>query len=169
MPWSHALQAFDRLIENCFARGASIQQGNTNALSAINAPYEPGSTLKPFTVVAALADAQIGVEEVDGFALFTMETNPEIAVARALGIHVIGDGMDHQQLSPLGYRLLHRIPRLPGAIVDRLVAHFGGFQALLSASLEDLMQVEGVGETRARAVREGLSRLAETSILERYS
>lgn len=91
------------------------------------------------------------------------------AVARALGIHVIGDGMDHQQVSPLGHRLLHRIPRLPGAIVDRLVSHFGGFQALLSASLEDLMQVEGVGETRARAVREGLSRLAETSILERYS
>ena len=38
------------------------------------------------SVVAALADAQIPVEEVDGFALFTMETNPEIAVARALGI-----------------------------------------------------------------------------------
>ncbi|MFD2470449.1 lipid-transfer protein [Amycolatopsis silviterrae] len=37
-------------------------------------------------VLAALADAQIPVEEVDGFALFTMETNPEIAVARALGI-----------------------------------------------------------------------------------
>ncbi|MFI0368878.1 lipid-transfer protein [Actinomadura sp. 1N219] len=38
------------------------------------------------SVLAALADARIGVEEVDGFALFTMETNPEIAVARALGI-----------------------------------------------------------------------------------
>jgi acetyl-CoA acetyltransferase len=37
-------------------------------------------------VLAALQDAQIGVAEVDGFALFTMETNPEIAVARALGI-----------------------------------------------------------------------------------
>lgn len=37
-------------------------------------------------VLAALADAQIGVEEVDGFALFSMENNPEIAVARALGI-----------------------------------------------------------------------------------
>jgi diadenylate cyclase len=91
------------------------------------------------------------------------------AVARALGIHVVGDGMDHQQLSPLGYRLLHRIPRLPGVVVDRLVDHFGSFQALLSAGLEDLMQVEGVGETRARAVREGLSRLAESSILERYT
>lgn len=38
------------------------------------------------SVLAALDDAQIGVEEVDGFALFTMETNPEIAVARTLGI-----------------------------------------------------------------------------------
>lgn len=91
------------------------------------------------------------------------------AVARALGVVVVGDGMDHQQLSPLGHRLLHRIPRLPGVVVERLVEHFGSFQALLSAGLEDLMQVEGVGETRARAVREGLSRLAETSILERYS
>ena len=91
------------------------------------------------------------------------------AVARTLGVVVVGDGMDHQQLSPLGHRLLHRIPRLPGVVVERLVDHFGSFQALLSAGLEDLMQVEGVGETRARAVREGLSRLAETSILERYS
>jgi diadenylate cyclase len=29
--------------------------------------------------------------------------------------------------------------------------------------------VEGVGEARARGIREGLSRLAETSILDRYS
>lgn len=90
------------------------------------------------------------------------------AVARCLGLTVIGDGMDHQQLSPSGYRLLHRIPRLPGAIVDRLVAHFGSFQTLLSAGLDELMEVDGVGEARARAVREGLSRLAESSILERY-
>ena len=57
---------------------------------------------------------------------------------------------------------------LPGAIVDRLVDHFGSLQKLLAANLEDLMAVEGVGEGRARAVREGLSRLAESSILERY-
>jgi diadenylate cyclase len=49
-----------------------------------------------------------------------------------------------------------------------LVDHFGSLQKLLAANLEDLMAVEGVGEGRARAVREGLSRLAESSILERY-
>ena len=50
----------------------------------------------------------------------------------------------------------------------RLVDHFESLQRLLAANIEDLMAVEGVGESRARAVREGLSRMAETSILERY-
>ena len=49
------------------------------------------------------------------------------------------------------------MPRLPGAIVDRLVGHFGSLQKLLAANLEELMDVEGVGEGQARAVREGLS------------
>ena len=70
--------------------------------------------------------------------------------------------------SPRGYRLLAKVPRLPGAVIDRLVDHFGGLQKLLAASIDDLQRVEGVGETRARSVREGLSRLAESSILERY-
>ena len=33
----------------------------------------------------------------------------------------------------------------------------------------EAIRVEGVGEARARGIREGLSRLAETSILDRYS
>ena len=36
------------------------------------------------------------------------------------------------------------------------------------AGLADLTEVDGVGEVRACAIKEGLSRLAETSILERY-
>jgi diadenylate cyclase len=71
-------------------------------------------------------------------------------------------------LSPRGHRLLARVPRLPGLVVDRLVDHFGSLQKLLAATIDDLQAVDGVGETRARSVREGLSRLAESSILERY-
>ena len=89
------------------------------------------------------------------------------SAARCLGFSVVGDGLD-ASVSPRGYRLLSRIPRLPSVVIDRLVDQFGTLQALLSASLEDLMTVDGVGEGRARAVREGLSRLAEASILERY-
>jgi diadenylate cyclase len=89
------------------------------------------------------------------------------AVARVLGFSTAGDALD-TAVSPKGYRLLTKIPRLPATIVERLVDHFGDLQKLLAANLDDLMLVEGVGEQRARAVREGLSRLAESSILERY-
>ena len=61
-----------------------------------------------------------------------------------------------------------KVPRLPGTVVEGLVDHFGTLQKLLSAGVEDLQVVEGVGELRARSVREGLSRLAESSITERY-
>ena len=88
------------------------------------------------------------------------------AVARALGLGA-SEHLD-AAVSPRGYRLLAKVPRLPGAVVDRLVEHFGSLQKLLSASIDDLQAVDGVGELRARSVREGLSRLAESSILERY-
>ena len=88
-------------------------------------------------------------------------------VARVLGFSGGGEALD-AAVSPKGYRLLTKVPRLPNAIVERLVDHFGDLQKLLAANLDDLMLVEGVGEQRARAVREGLSRLAESSILERY-
>ena len=34
---------------------------------------------------------------------------------------------------------------------------------------DELQDVEGVGDSRARSVREALSRLADASIIERYS
>jgi diadenylate cyclase len=89
------------------------------------------------------------------------------AVAKAMGYPSTVDALD-SPVSPCGYRLLAKVPRLPGPIVERLVDHFGSLQRLLGATVEDLQAVEGVGEARARGVREGLSRLAEASILERY-
>ncbi len=89
-------------------------------------------------------------------------------VARAMGLPGTPEGLD-SAASPRGYRLLARVPRLPGAILDRVVEHFGGLQKLLAASAEDLQVVDGVGETRARSVREAISRLAEVSIIDRYA
>ena len=88
------------------------------------------------------------------------------AISRALGLGA-SEHLDGA-VTPRGYRLLAKVPRLPGTVVDRLVEHFGSLQKLLSAGIDDLQTVEGVGELRARSVREGLSRLAESSILERY-
>jgi diadenylate cyclase len=54
-------------------------------------------------------------------------------------------------------------------MIERLIAKFGSLQRLLGASLSELDEVEGIGETRARQISEGLTRLAEASALERYS
>jgi diadenylate cyclase len=89
-------------------------------------------------------------------------------VARALGYSPAEQG-DDRPVAARGYRLLSRIPRLPDGVVGKLVDKFGSLDRLLDASLEELVAVEGIGEARARSIKEGLARLAESSILERYA
>jgi diadenylate cyclase len=113
---------------------------------------------KPRTVEEALVELDL---------LTANELIDLVSVAKAMGYPPTTETLE-APVSPLGFRLLARVPRLPGTIVERLVDHFGSLQRLLGATVEDLQAVEGVGEARARGVREGLSRLAETSILERY-
>ena len=72
-------------------------------------------------------------------------------------------------VQPRGYRLLNRIPRLPEAIADHVIERFGRLPKIMRASISDLVGVEGVGEARARAIKDGLARVAESSILDRYS
>jgi len=99
-------------------------------------------------------------------ALTPAELVDPASAAKALGLGS-GEHLDGA-VAPRGYRLLAKVPRLPGPVVDRMVAHFGTLQHLLGAGVDDLQAVDGVGELRARSVREGLSRLAESTILERY-
>jgi diadenylate cyclase len=89
-------------------------------------------------------------------------------VGRAFGFATAPETLD-TSVSPRGYRLLSRVPRLPGAVLDRIVDHFGGLQKVLAATVDELQNVEGVGDARARSIRESLSRLADASIIERYS
>ncbi|GIU88941.1 MAG: DNA integrity scanning protein DisA [Acidimicrobiia bacterium] len=72
-------------------------------------------------------------------------------------------------LQPRGYRLLGKIPRLPETVAEKVVERFGQLPKIMRASISDLVEVEGVGEARARAIKDGLSRVAETSILDRYA
>ena len=77
-------------------------------------------------------------------------------------------GLD-SAMQPRGFRILHKIPRLPESVADHVVDRFGNLQKIMRANENDLVQVEGVGDARARAIKDGLARLAETSILERYA
>lgn len=108
-----------------------------------------------------LDDALSNLANVDSTALLDLAE-----AARAIGF-TGSDSLD-DPVSPRGYRMLSNVPRLPQTIVERLVDHFGTLQRLLAAGVDDLMVIDGVGESRARTVREGMSRLAESSILERY-
>jgi len=74
----------------------------------------------------------------------------------------------HSGVEPRGYRLLHRLPRLSDTIIERIVERFVNLQQIMRASLGELEQVEGVGVAKARSVKEGMARLAESSIFERY-
>ncbi len=70
--------------------------------------------------------------------------------------------------SPAATGLLYRLPRFSDAIIERIVDRFLNLQQIMRASLSELEQVEGVGEARAHSVKDGLARLAEASIFERY-
>jgi len=71
-------------------------------------------------------------------------------------------------VSPRGYRVLGRIPRLPKLVVTQIVGEFGGLDELLAATDSELEEVEGVGEIRAKDIREGLRRLQEINLVDRY-
>ncbi|HEY7934118.1 MAG TPA: DNA integrity scanning diadenylate cyclase DisA [Solirubrobacteraceae bacterium] len=71
-------------------------------------------------------------------------------------------------VAPRGYRILGRIPRLPKLVVTQIVKEFGGLDELLAATDSELETVEGVGEIRAKDIREGLRRLQELNLVDRY-
>jgi len=90
-----------------------------------------------------------------------------ITVGGTLGAPVAAGGLDGA-LEARGYRLLHRLPRVSDAIIDRIVAQFHTLPRIMGAPIAELEKVGGVGEAKARTVRDGLARLVEASILERY-
>jgi diadenylate cyclase len=71
-------------------------------------------------------------------------------------------------VAPRGYRVLTHIPRLPENVIQRLVGELGGLEGIVRASQRDLEEVDGVGSVRAREIREGLRRLQEHNLVDRY-
>jgi diadenylate cyclase len=88
-------------------------------------------------------------------------------VASILGIQGGVEALE-EMAEPKGHRLLSQMRNVPRTVSDRIVDHFGGLQSLLAASIEELMEVDGVGGHRARIVRETLSRMAEINFYDRH-
>lgn len=71
-------------------------------------------------------------------------------------------------MAPRGYRVLSQLPRLPETVIRHVVRDFSTLDAIIRASHRELEAVEGVGAVRAREIREGLRRLQEHNLVDRY-
>lgn len=87
-------------------------------------------------------------------------------ILRLLGYQSVNSIED--PVSPRGYRLLHKIPRLPSNIIRNLVEYFGDLSHITMATIEELDDVEGIGEVRARTIKEGIIRIQEQVLIDRH-
>ena len=72
-------------------------------------------------------------------------------------------------LQPRGYRLLSRLPRIPDSVVAALVGHFGSLQKVMRSEVDEMAGIDGMDPASAATIKDGLARLAESSIFDRYS
>ena len=86
-------------------------------------------------------------------------------IARLLGYEDF-DNYDEVAVYTRGYRVLNKIPRMPANIVDNLVKSFKSFQHILAADIPDLDEVEGIGEVRARTIKQSLRRMQEQFVFD---
>ena len=84
----------------------------------------------------------------------------ENIIARMLGYENF-DNYDEVGVYTKGYRILDKIPRMPSNIVENLIDSFKSFQHILAADIESLDDVEGIGEVRARSIKQTLERMQD--------
>lgn len=87
-------------------------------------------------------------------------------IAKILGYENF-DNYDEVGVYTKGYRILSKIPRMPNNIVENLVKSFKSFQHILIADIPELDKVEGIGEIRARTIKQSLQRMQEQFVFDR--
>lgn len=87
------------------------------------------------------------------------------SIAKILGYESF-ENYDEVGVYTRGYRILNKIPKVPSNIVDNLVKSFKSFQHILSADIPELDEVEGIGEVRAKTIKQSLKRMQEQFIFD---
>lgn len=85
-------------------------------------------------------------------------------IAKLLGYS--GQPLTDTLISPKGFRILFKVPRIPASVIENLVKHFEELKHVIKADTEALDKVDGIGEARARAIRSGLKRIKEQIYLK---
>ncbi len=87
------------------------------------------------------------------------------AIAKLLGY--TGVPLIDTLISPRGYRIISKVPRIPSNVIENLIKHFKELEGIMEASTEELDQVEGIGEARAKAIKNGLRRIKEQVLINK--
>ena len=87
------------------------------------------------------------------------------SIAQILGFESF-ENYEELAVYPKGYRILSKIPRMPNTIVEKLVKSFKSFQHILLADINDLNKVEGIGDVRARTIKQSLKKMQEQFAFE---
>ena len=93
------------------------------------------------------------------------DLSKEYVIAKLLGYENF-DNYDEVGVYTKGYRVLSKIPRMPSNIVENLVDSFKSFQHILAADIESLDEVDGIGEVRARTIKQSLKRMQEQFLFD---
>ena len=117
---------------------------------------------KDYYAGSNLSEAWAQLEELDSDDLLSLAS-----ISKALGFGGILASLE-QALAPRGYRVLAKIPRLPMPVIENLVKTFDGLSSVMDATIEELDDVEGIGEVRAKAIKEGLRRLREQVLVDSH-
>ena len=86
-------------------------------------------------------------------------------IARNLGYDIF-ENYEEIAVYPKGYRILNKVPKLPNNIIENLVKYFKSFQHVLLADINELDKVDGIGEVRARSIKQSLKRMQEQFIFD---
>lgn len=139
--------------------GRLIEMQLEELVSGVDAEYE--NLLKDYCRVRkdrTLQDVQLRLANLSDEDLLDPAT-----IARAIGYAGSQEALA-QHVTPKGYRMLNRIPRLSQVVISRLVSRFDNLTAIIKANRKQLEAVEGVGAARARVIYDGLRRLSETNV-----
>jgi diadenylate cyclase len=117
--------------------------------------YSKDADCDPYSVLAELK--KLSADDL-------LENN---TIVRLLG-YTGNINIQEETVSPRGYRILNKIPRLPSAIVNNLVEQFSDLPQVMMATIEELDEVDGIGEVRARAIKDGLMRIQEQMFIDRH-
>ena len=88
-------------------------------------------------------------------------------IAKLLGYENF-DNYDEVGVYTRGYRVLSKVPRMPSNIVENLVKSFKSFQHILAADMQQLDDVDGIGEVRARTIKQALKRMQEQFVFDNF-